>query len=83
MTHKGCFYKVTTMLLTLGLLLGVYGGAFAATTVDDSRYQVIYESYENSLWGKPMTASEVLDKCGAMNYDYYRIVLEVPCASGV
>lgn len=76
MTHKGCFYKVTTMLLTLGLLLGVYGGAFAAATVDDSRYQVIYDKFEQMHREPPMAPSEVLDEYGAMNYDYYVIAME-------
>lgn len=76
MTRKGYFYKMTTMLLALGLLLSVYGGALATATADDNKYQAVYDAYDDELWGNILRPSEVYDKYGKMNGDYYVIIME-------
>lgn len=76
MTHKRSFQKTVTLLLMLCLLVGVYGGVFAAAMVDDSRYQVIYDKFVELRRTPPMKPSEVYDKYGAMNGDYYVIAME-------
>ena len=74
---KGKKSNIMAIAMCLLMVSGIFLHTMAPKAADvDEKYQSIFESYENSLWGKPMTASEVLEKYGAMNYDYYRIVLE-------
>lgn len=74
---KGKKSNILAIAMCLLMVSGIFLHTMAPKAADvDEKYQSIFESYENSLWGKPMTASEVLEKYGAMNYDYYRIVLE-------
>lgn len=61
------------LLLALSLVLGVSGVAFGA---GEDRYAIIYEKYKELRQDPPPAPSEIYEKFGAMNGDYYTIAME-------
>lgn len=74
--------RIATMMLAMCVVMGLYGLTSAFTvfadlqTGDDNKYQAIYDMVEEGLGRRPLPPSEVYDKYGAMNGDYYVIALE-------
>lgn len=73
--------RIATMMLAMCVVMGLYGltntfTVFAQLGADDNKYQAVYDAYDDELWGNILRPSEVYDKYGKMNGDYYVIIME-------
>lgn len=73
--------RITTMMLAMCVVMGLYGltnafTVFAQLGADDNKYQAVYDAYDDELWGNILRPSEVYEKYGKMNGDYYTIIME-------
>ncbi|MCI9264170.1 MAG: S-layer homology domain-containing protein [Oscillospiraceae bacterium] len=74
---EGKKYRVLNIMLCACLLIGLFSGIQTPkAAVDDDRYQVIYDKFEELHRTPPMAPSKVYEEYGDMNGDYYVIAME-------
>ena len=74
---KGKKSNIMAIAMCLLKVSGIFLHTMAPKATDvDGKYQVIYDKFEQMDREPPMTPSEVYDKYGDMNGDYYIIAME-------